>query len=180
MVETKHLEQSNLDSPNGLAESIPAGSAATHQFLSFALPPDGQAVLPTEKISEILNLTPSQISPVAGMPLQVMGVCNWRGEILWLVDLGSLLGKSPLYQQQYRPTSYSTLVVRHHSQVIGFVVNQINQIHPYDPAEILQLSSVQTAKKFPTCLQGYWISPQGETLWVLDSEAMVNQFQPAA
>jgi positive phototaxis protein PixI len=174
MVDTKQLgqiEPASVDSEEG---------AIAHQFLSFALPPDGQAVLPTDRIGEILNLTPSQISPVPGMPIQVMGVCNWRGEILWLVDLGALLGKSPLYQQQYRPSSYSALVVRHHSQVIGFVVNQINQIHPYDPAEILHLSQNQTSTSFPACLQGYWLSPQGETLWVLDSEAMVKQFHSFA
>jgi positive phototaxis protein PixI len=149
------------------------------QFLSVFLPPDTQAMISTQQLVEIFNLAPKQIAPIPGLPPQVMGACNWRGEVLWLVDLGQLLGKTPFYQlfqQRDSQAYYSAVVVQFQGCVMGLVVDQVRQIQICDPHSILMPTDPDHFK-LPPCVEGYWLSPQGEALWVLNCEALVNRFR---
>ncbi|BAU15103.1 CheW protein [Leptolyngbya sp. NIES-3755] len=148
-------------------------SVRSQHFLRFALSPSTQTMLATDRITEILNLNPQQIIPLPDVFPEVVGVLNWRGEVLWLVDLSYLLGTEPLFHQ-LESGSYNALVVQHPQGMIGLVINQISQSFWCNPAEIQLLSATQRTTKLSQCLQGYWSTPEGETIWVLDSDAVVN------
>ncbi|HEY9652883.1 MAG TPA: chemotaxis protein CheW, partial [Coleofasciculaceae cyanobacterium] len=77
--------------PNGLSTS----SSASEQFLRFHLLPNTTALLPIEQLTEVLTISRDQVVPIFHMPPWVMGVYNWRGEILWILDLGHLIGLTP-------------------------------------------------------------------------------------
>jgi len=62
-------------------------TGAGQQFLRFHLVPDTTALLPVRQMSEVLTVPIAQVVPIPHTPAWVMGVYNWRGEILWLVDL---------------------------------------------------------------------------------------------
>lgn len=130
-------------------------------------------MLATDRVAEILNLNPQQIVPLPDVFPEVVGVFNWRGEVLWLVDLSYLLGAEPLFHQM-GANNYNALVVQHPQGIIGLVINPISQSFWCNPAEIQLLSSTQRTTKLSQCLQGYWSTPEGETIWVLDSDAVVN------
>jgi positive phototaxis protein PixI len=141
------------------------------QFLSFSLPPDIQAMLPTENLTEILTLPASQMVPIAHVPPEVLGVCNWRGEVLWLVDLGALIGIEPY--NVYRQPVLNSIVVHHQGYVLGLVVEQINEMLRYDSAAIHPILTSPAQQS--AYLKGCWFS-QGKTLWVLDCEALIDSF----
>lgn len=86
------------------AETPTPGHTAVlgQQFLRFHLFPDTTALLPVHQITEVLTFPVNQIVPIPHMPAPIMGVYNWRGEILWIVDLGHLVGLTPIYQQTSR------------------------------------------------------------------------------
>ncbi len=65
------------------------------QFLRFHLVPDTTLMLSITQLTEVLTIPVGQIIPIPHMPAWVMGVYNWRGEILWMVDLGQLVGLTP-------------------------------------------------------------------------------------
>jgi chemotaxis signal transduction protein len=113
---------------------------ATHQFLSFQVPPDIHAMVSAQELTEIVSLSPNQIVPIPDVPPQVMGVCSWRGEVLWLVDLGYLLGQDSLFQQGYRHANYSLIVVRHQRNTLGLVVNQIGTMIWHNASEIYPIT----------------------------------------
>ena len=69
------------------------------QFLRFFLHPDTNLMLPIKQITEVLKIQFGQIVPIPQMPAWVMGVYNWRGNILWMIDLGHLVGLNSWYQQ---------------------------------------------------------------------------------
>ena len=155
-------------------------AVVSQQFLSFWVPPDIQAMLPTQQLTEILSLSPNQIVPIPDAPSQVMGVCNLRGDVLWLVDLGYVLGQAPLFQQGYRQVNFSVIVVRHQDCTLGLVVQQIGEMLWYKSSEIYPIANAPNAPKLSPCLQGCWLTPQGKTLWFLDCEALIHLFRDAS
>jgi positive phototaxis protein PixI len=135
------------------------------QFLSFKLPAN-LAILPTQKLTEVLTLTPQQIIPIPDLDRQIMGVCNWRGEVLWLVDLNAILNGDPLPTLQ--GTHYSAIILNHDGQTIGLVVSQVTQMVWCSSDDIQGLPRTQQLPPSPF-IQGYWISPQSETFLVLNA-----------
>jgi positive phototaxis protein PixI len=145
------------------------------QFLSFDLTSTIQAMLPTQQLTEILNLSLNQIVPIPDTAAQVMGVCNWRGEVLWLVDLGYLLGSEPLFN--HRRSNCKAIVVQYQGHTLGLVVNQVKQMIWCDLAQVQTMPETPFTPELATCLQGYWLTPQNETLLVLDSDVIVDFFR---
>ncbi len=89
-----------------------------------------------------------EIVPIPHMPPWVMGVHNWRGEILWMVDLGHLLGLTPLYQHATTHSTYTAIVINGAQQVpsrqragnqitgtkmLGLVVNRVEDMEWFNP-----------------------------------------------
>lgn len=149
----------------------------SQQFLKFLLPPNVNVMLATDRITEILNLNVNQIVPIPQVSSEVIGVSNWRGEVLWLIDLGELLKVEPLHHQNSQAIDYRTLVIHHSNGCLGLVINQVSQTLWCNPVEIQRLSETQRTNQRSRCLQGYWSSSEGETIWVLDCDAVVNVLQ---
>ncbi|MCU0571148.1 MAG: chemotaxis protein CheW [Oculatellaceae cyanobacterium Prado106] len=158
-----------------MTTAIPTTENA-EQFLSFHLTETLHAMLPTQQLTEILNLALHQLVPIPDVAPQVMGVCNWRGDVLWLVDLGYLLGAEPLYSQGYRRSHYKAIIVHHQGHTLGLVVSQVNQMLWCDPAQIQSLPEANFVPELSNSFQGYWLTPTDETLLVLDSRVLVEFF----
>ncbi|MBD1931525.1 MULTISPECIES: chemotaxis protein CheW [Cyanophyceae] len=157
------------------------------QFLRFHLLPDTTALLPVHQMTEVLTIPINQIVPIPHLPAWIMGVYNWRGEILWMVDLGRLVGLTPLYQHAISRSTYTVIVIHSAQQVLvkqrigtqitgrkmlGLVVNQVEDMEWCDPNLIQSpLQSAVTLELLPF-LRGYWIKSTGEMLVVLDSESV--------
>jgi positive phototaxis protein PixI len=109
------------------------------RLLRFPLGPEDSALLPLEQITEILRLNVAEILPVPEMPSCVLGICNWRGEMLWLVDLNHLVGYPPLSSVRQVSASPVAMVVQVNDQAVGLVVPQVNDI------ELHELQQLQPA-----------------------------------
>ncbi|MBW4522691.1 MAG: chemotaxis protein CheW [Scytolyngbya sp. HA4215-MV1] len=157
--------------------SIAPPQSSTQQFLSFRLSSTTQAMISTQKLTEILSVSLSQIISIPDVPSQVMGVCNWRGEILWLVDLALLLGFEPLFSQRDYQAGYRAIVVHHRDYTLGLMVDRVSQMLWCDPQQFQPIPSTQMTPTLSRCLQGYWLSEAGETFLVLNAEAIAEYFQ---
>lgn len=156
---------------------------ANEQYLRFYLEPNTTALLPIQQLTEVLTISIGQIVPIFNMPAWVMGVYNWRGEILWIIDLNHLVGLTPWYQQNSSTASHTSIVlnVRTHnpqsttnkSQMLGLVVNRVEDIEWCNP-DLIQSppSSTVTAELVPF-LRGYWLKSNGEMLVVLDGKSIM-------
>ncbi len=82
------------------------------QFLQVYLAAERSLLLPVQQLVEILTIAQSQVVPLFQMPPWVMGVYNWRGEVLWVVDLNHLLGLPPWYQQSSYGSKHTLVVMR--------------------------------------------------------------------
>lgn len=100
------------------------------RLLRFPLGSQDSALLPLEQIAEIIRVNLTEILPVPSMPSCVLGICNWRGEMLWLVDLNHLVG----YPSLSCPATASpvAMVVQSNEGAVGLVVQQVDDIELHD------------------------------------------------
>jgi positive phototaxis protein PixI len=146
-----------------------ASPPATQGFLSFGVSAQVSGLLPTRQLLEILAVTIDEIVPIAGMPAAVMGVCNWRGEVLWLLDFSLQLQTERLGERGLRQPQYNIMIAQSRQGPIGIVVESVGQIQWIDPRTIYPAPSAQPG------LQGYWRSPdQAVTFAVLDIDRLLE------
>jgi len=167
---------------NQFIESVPS-SRASEQFLRFYLLPDTTALLPIQQLTEVLTIPKAQIVPIFQMPAWVMGAYNWRGEVLWMVDLGHLVGLTPWHQQAnitsahtaivlQAPTKDSTATNPKH-EMLGLVVNRVEDIEWCNPDWIQSPPSSTVTPELVPFLRGYWLKSNGEMLVVIDGKAIM-------
>ena len=151
------------------------------QFLRFHLYPDTKAMLPIRQITEVLKIKLGQIVPIPQMPAWVMGVHNWRGEILWMLDLGHLMGLYSWYQQEVSHSTQTAIVLAPDRESnsaksniqLGLVVSQVADIEMCSP-QMIQMAMGNVSSQLQPFLQGYWLQPSGDMILVLDGQAIVD------
>ncbi len=110
----------------------PLPAETRRPLLQFPLDFQDNALIPLEQITEVFRLESTDILPVPEMPSCVLGICNWRGEMLWLVDFNDLIGYSSPLQQAPAPTSLLVMVIQVDNQSVGIVVHQVNEVELHD------------------------------------------------
>lgn len=156
---------------------------ASEQFLRFHLMPDMTGLLPIQQVTEVLTIPNGQIVPIFHMPPWVMGVYNWRGEILWMVDLGYLVGFTAFYQEPISGWAYKAVVLQASSksatsanvksQMLGLIVNRVEDIEWCNPDSIQSPPSSTVTPELVPFLRGYWLKSNGEILVVMDGQAII-------
>lgn len=143
------------------------------QYVSFHLTPELQAMLSTEQLGEILRLEPSQIVPIFDLPSAIVGVCNRRGEVLWIVDLACLVGLDPLFNQDCGH-QYDIMILQKQNQVVGLAVSQVGQLVFCQASQIQPSQVDKIPPKLAFCLKGEKRSIYRKTLLVLDEEKILE------
>ncbi|MEM9218001.1 MAG: CheW domain-containing protein [Cyanobacteria bacterium P01_F01_bin.150] len=152
---------------------------ALPELLQFQIIPSTDAMLPLTKFAEILKVPISQVVPIPHMPAYVMGVYNWRGTVLWILDLGLLLGMMPCHKYQGARSAHSALVIERKDesstlQQLGLVIHEVVDTVQIDPSTLKALELSNLPKSFTQFLSGYWMNDKGEVLAVLDDKAILD------
>jgi positive phototaxis protein PixI len=152
--------------------------AAIEQFLSFYLEANQQALLPTQQLLEIARVSLTEITAIAGLAPSVMGIYNWRGDVIWVVDLASLLGYKPLYAQQHEQEKLHDnchiVFLRSQDNLIGLAMPRVGQIVKFDISTIQTSALTFANPAMMKACQGYWLSASEETFLVLDGDAIAE------
>lgn len=93
-------------------------------------------MIPTTQLMETVNLELGTIVQVPDLPPAVIGVCNWRGEVLWLVDLSLALGLPSLLGTDYQSAKCNVLKVTVNQQSFGILVAEVRQLVRCDRQKI--------------------------------------------
>ena len=157
-------------------------------FLRFRLVPDTLAVLPVQQMTEVITMAAHEIVPIPNLAASVMGVHNWRGEILWMVNLGHLLGLDPLYQHATNRSIHTAIVIREAQLMpdrqpaasqqtadkkLGLVVNQVEDMEWLNPDLIQSPPPAAVTPALVPFLRGFWLKSNGEVLIVLDGRSIL-------
>jgi positive phototaxis protein PixI len=181
-------EQFLLTSPtalSGFAEPDPVQRSRRGdlQFLAFPLGSETKAMLPVSQLTEVLTVSVGQVVPIPDMPATVLGVYNWRGEILWIADLGKLLGLEPLHQQMRGQTAFKVLVSVSGRRLggdasrspLGLAVREVEDMHWCNPGDIESPPGTVVTPELSPFLRGFTLSDNGEILLALDAAAIVDR-----
>ena len=149
------------------------------RYLSCHLFPNLNIIVPVQHIAEVMTIQIEQVTPISHMSAWVMGVHNWRGEALWMVDLGHLFGFVPWYNQTISGSSHSVLILQNGgetgagmaSKYLGVVVTKVQDIKVLDAKGIRPPSAALTNPALAPFLLGYYLDAQGEMLACVDVEA---------
>ncbi len=184
---------SNVRSPNSNGQSLtlltktPAQDAPpsdSQQFLRLKLTSNITALLPMQQLTEVLTIPIGQVVPMPNMPTWVMGIYNWRGDILWIADLSHFLGLVSWNQPAASVVTYTTVVLdirassesskSANDQMIGLIVSQTETVEWCNPNEVQSSIASSMNPALAQFLQGYWLNPDGEMLAVLDGNALLK------
>jgi positive phototaxis protein PixI len=140
---------------------------------------DAVDVTQQARVSELMNIPIDRVVPIPHLPTAVMGVYNWRGEVLWIVDLAVLLDLTPdrvdavdrhrsLCRTLHPTISISSVDHAGESRTIGLVVDEIADIEWYEPESI----SASVDRSRSAWASGWARSTTGEKLAILDGRAI--------
>lgn len=153
------------------------------KFLRFHFSSDSTALLPLSTIKEVLNISIATIHPVPHVAECLLGIYDYRGEILWLVDLGQQLNLTPSinslnfnsnslnYSSSLYPFSpavkgdmnsgltdtLTVIAIQDGEKCLGLVVPKVVDIEMHDTQEMQPASSELFSPQILPFLQGYLI-----------------------
>ncbi|MBF2056444.1 MAG: purine-binding chemotaxis protein CheW [Cyanobacterium sp. T60_A2020_053] len=151
------------------------------QFLRFVLLPDTNLMIGLKEIAAVLKIPFGKIVPVPEMPNWVIGVYNWRGEIVWMIDLGQLLGFTPWYQQSVTASNHKAVVIHPSNQnlknistgeLVGLVVSDVQDIEICNVDDLHSPPASAVTPELAPFLRGYWIKDNGEIIVTIDGDAV--------
>jgi chemotaxis signal transduction protein len=140
------------------------------KFLKFQLNECDRALLPAVSVKEAISLPLTEILPVPGVSECVMGICNWRGEIIWAIDLAHLFGYPPIISP-----IITAAIAQKREYTLALVVPAVNEIVERD-VNSLQYN-VQEIFPEPQSLylEGYFVEPEANCLCSIDLNALIAQ-----
>lgn len=143
------------------------------RFLRFHLGEEDTALLSVNVVKEVLSVSGEKMLPVPDVEASVLGIHNWRGEMLWVIDLNSLLGFSPLWELENIGASINIIVLQLEHEEIGIAVRQVETIEQHDWQK-LQPPEGLFPPHILSYVQGYLTEANSI---ILDAEALVKAFQ---
>lgn len=123
---------------------VPAPEDIRQRFLRFKLSGENGALLPLVDVVEVLKLDISMILPIPDVPKWVLGVCNWRGKMLWLIDVNMVIDGIPLWQQSPLLENPMVIVVESNGSSVGLLVEYVDDVELISPETILQVTNFET------------------------------------
>lgn len=174
------ITNSNLINPS---IDLSSKEGEKQQFLKFNLEPDTKVMLSLHSVTEVLKIPLRQIVPIPQMPPWTMGIYNWRGEILWTIDLGHLIGLYSWHEQPKQNTNYSVIIISSENKTkkkgnsaenLGLIITQIEDIEWYNPDLIQSPPASAVTVQLAPFLQGYFMNPEGQMILVLNSNAIIS------
>lgn len=142
------------------------------RFLRFHLGEEDSALLAVNTVKEVLSVSGEKILPVPDVPSSVLGLHNWRGEMLWVIDLNDLLGFLPLWEIENITTKINIIVLQVENQEIGIAVRQVETIEKHDWQK-LQAPEGLFPPHLLSYVQGYLTEANSI---ILNAQALVQAF----
>lgn len=147
------------------------------QYISFGFTEGLRGMLPTTQLTETINLELGQIVQMPDLPPTVVGVCGWRGDVLWLVDLSTVLALPPLLSTDYQSSKCSVLRVTVNRQTFGLLVSEVGQLVRCDRQQIKPGLPPMLKPDIAPMIEGLFQDPQGRQFISIDLNAILETLQ---
>lgn len=144
------------------------------KFLTFHLGEKDTAVICLSNITEVLQVSPLEICGVPQMPSCVAGIYNWRGEMLWLIDIESMLGYDSLSRTHNLASKMMAVVIKKESKYLGLLVRQLMDIESLDMDSLKPANLDLFSRDIASYLEGYFINENEQMIISLDAKSIID------
>ncbi|KOR33811.1 MULTISPECIES: CheW domain-containing protein [Planktothricoides] len=122
-------------------------------YLRFYISSGDEFALPATGIREVIEAGSEEITPIPNVSPFLLGTLNLRGRVIWVADLGQLLGDvSPLKTDR---SEIPVIAVEDSDIILGLAVDRIGDTDWLDVKSLIQPNSVtETMRPF---LRGEWV-----------------------
>ena len=148
--------------------------AEVQQFLQFTLPDDTLAMIRSSHLTEVLSLDLAQIVSIPDVNSALLGVYNWRGEVLWLLDAGAYLGAEPLYQDSLGLGKVTVIIIHSQGKTLGLCIKQVDEMVTCSVEGIQTPPRAELSAALQECLDGYWLNAHQDVTWVLNASQLID------
>lgn len=138
------------------------------RFLKFSFNSNINILVSLADLKGVVKLSIKDIMPVPEMTKYWLGITNWRGKAVWILDLASLLGTIHWCERKKVADCGIAMLVQFQQQNIGLLVEEISTIETFFSEEKLATSSAMLPENLRSFLPSYFIDPQGRPLLILD------------
>ena len=141
------------------------------RFLRVSLTENFYGLLPLKVVKQVINISLSEISPTPASPSWMLGLYNWDGQNIRIVDLEKLLGYESLVQSNFRRNNLMVIVLKLQNQIAGIVVSDVYKLEWQDLQNLKQTDTKQSElNKF---IKGEF----SEDRWLIDTKALAETLQ---
>ncbi|MEM8602364.1 MAG: chemotaxis protein CheW [Cyanobacteria bacterium P01_H01_bin.121] len=174
-----------------LATTAPAAAASTKSMaqprqrllrLEVSVAPKKvlQMLLPVGVVAEVLTIATQAIVPTPALASWIVGIYNWQGQGLRLIDVANLLGYPDLQTRQGDTANPSVVVVNLQGQLFGLLVATTHDVQWYDLQALQPLPANVNLAAIATYVEG--VLPQNRLLLALPfiAQALRQQTQSLA
>ncbi len=109
------------DAPTSAEVDI--GSREGELCLRFDVPSGNEFALAASGVREVMSVYVDRITPIPNASPFFLGTYNWRGQVIWVADLGQFLGDKVLVNTDI--SEISILIVEEQELVMGFAIHTV-------------------------------------------------------
>ncbi len=103
--------------------NVEMGSRDGELCLRFDVPSGNEFALAASGVREVMSVYPDRITPIPNASPFFLGTYNWRGQVIWVADLGQFLGDQLLVNTDR--SEVSLLIVEEQEIIMGFAVRTV-------------------------------------------------------
>jgi purine-binding chemotaxis protein CheW len=129
------------------SNDVNPGSRDGELCLRFEVPSGNEFALPASGVREVMSVYLDRITPIPNASPFFLGTYNWRGQVIWVADLGQFLGDQVLVNTDQNEVSL--LIVEEQELVMGFAV------HTVANTEWLDVNHMVSDRHIPSGMSGF-------------------------
>jgi purine-binding chemotaxis protein CheW len=168
---------SDIDTKESFNNFQPLQTPEGDLYLRFFAESGDEFALPAMGIREVLSLAPNQITPVPNVSPLLMGVVNFRGQVIWVSDVGQFLGSTRLLSAER--TEISIIVIESQDLMVGLAVEQVRGME-WLSLDTLVPPSSSTIDSVSPFLKGEWPNISEQPLRLLEPLSILRSARWAA
>ncbi len=145
-------------------------------YLRFFNDMKEEFALPAMGIREVLSIDSAQITPIPNVSPILMGVLNFRGQVIWVTDIGQFLGSSKFLNVDR--SELSIIVIESQDVMVGLAVESVKGMEWLNMDVISPISDVSDSMS--PFLKGEWQGLTDKPIRLLEPTAILRSARWAA
>ncbi|MDJ0552883.1 MAG: chemotaxis protein CheW [Microcoleaceae cyanobacterium MO_207.B10] len=147
------------------------------QFISIEVSNNLPLILSTRELDEVITLDQKTILQIPGMPTVVVGVFQSDGEIIWLIDMGFLMGFNPLLSTGYYQQKLRAVKVKVGDSYLALLVQKVGNLINIESQNITVAKSAKRDALVKRFIKGTCRNSVGAKMMILDIEAIIKYLE---